>query len=140
MAHLVWADDHVRAARHYAAELTEGEVAGATRSLVDYILADTADTDPVSWILSLIERVELDDASRGRLCVRFNFDLDNALTGVTEVNTRLRLLRATEKRMRALAAQDPANADARQERPVSIASRNECWHHEPAVEIRGFVR
>jgi len=113
MAHMIGADDRQRAAVYYGRELTDGEIAGATRVLADHIRGGDATTSEygVAWVTSLLAQDDLDDDQRWRLCNRFNSYLHNRLRSDADLRTRLALFQASKETLERLVMQQPNNAE-----------------------------
>lgn len=117
--HLIGTDDRLRTARYYADDLSEDELAGATRTMADYIVTG-ADLDPkLVWVTSLLDLDALSADQTGKLCNRYQFDLLDALENDAKLPVKIQLIRSTRSRLERLAAADPSNAGWQRDLVVS---------------------
>ena len=121
MVHLIGADDRRQAAIYFGGALREGEAAGATRVLAQDMLAGQDDdrNRGLDWTLALLDEPGIDQATRGGLCNRFTFDLNDALENEALLGTRRTLLEATRGKLDELTTEDPSNADWQRDLSVS---------------------
>ena len=121
MHHLIGADDRPRAARYYAGELTDGELAGAGRCLADHVtgFGDVEPNPGLAWVVSLPALQEIAPEQIGLLCHRYVFDLSDVLENVTRLSTRLLLLTVTGSVLERLAVADPGNVGLQRNLSVS---------------------
>ncbi|MBN1542907.1 AAA family ATPase, partial [candidate division KSB1 bacterium] len=112
MVHLIAADNSSAAARYYAADLQEDELAGATRALAGHILEQVSnEPNPVlRWILGWLEDDSLTDGQRVMISRHFNFDLNDRLENQAPLKVRQELLLAAGNVFEKLAAADPSNS------------------------------
>ena len=121
MVHLIGSNNKAGAARYYAGELTAGEINGATQALAEHILAESTHPEPMGlrWVQALLQEPTLVEATRGRLCGRFLFDLHDVLAKYAQLGIRQALAEATRQTLEHLAKQDPANAGWQHDLSVS---------------------
>lgn len=111
MVHLIAGEDRLRAAHYYSSELPEKELAGATRALVDHILAGSSQTpnEGLGWTASLLIEPKLKRDQVGVLCRRYIGDLLNALEHNAPIDTCKRLAEATRQAAQELTEEEPGN-------------------------------
>ncbi len=121
MWHLIGTGDRLRTARYYAGALTAGDLAGATRTLADFILTGPElEPDPeLEWVTSLLELDELSSEQVHRLCDRYQFDLRDALENDARLPVKLQLVRAGAASAGAAGGADPTNAGWQRDLSVS---------------------
>ena len=122
MVHLIAADNSSAAARYYAADLQEDELAGATRALAGYVLEQIGqEPNPVlSWILGWLDDEDLTDDQKAMISRHFNFNLNEALENRAPLDTRKELLQAGRNVFEKLAAADPSNSSWQRDLSVSF--------------------
>jgi len=131
MVHLIASEDRLRAAHYYSGELAEEELSGATRALVDYILAGSNQTpnEGLGWTASLLIEPKLKKSQVGALCRRYNFELLDALENNAPVDARRRLADATRQAAEELLEQEPDDPQWQQD-SVTSYQRLARFHEE----------
>jgi len=116
MVHLIAGEDRLRAAHSYSGELPEEELAGATRALVDHILAGSSQTpnEGLGWTASLLIEPKLKRDQVGALCRRYNSDLLDALEDNAPIDACKRLAEATRQAAQELTEEEPGNPEWQQ--------------------------
>jgi len=142
MVHLIGSEDRLRAAHYYASELSEAELAGATRSLADHMLAGARETPNPGLALaaSLLIEPKLNRSQVGTLCRRFHRELLDALAHNAPVEARRRLADATRQAAEELCEQEPDNPEWQECLAVSYgllaAFHEEAGHRAEAQTCR----
>lgn len=99
--HLIASDQRLRAARYYASDLGEAELAGATRALAEAVQAGEG-TEPnpgLQWVVSLLGTSELEEQVSYILALRFISNLVNALSDDARLETRVAVVEAIRDRI-----------------------------------------
>ena len=131
MVHLIASEDRLRAAHYYSGELPQEELSGATRALVDYILAGSNQipNEGLGWTASLLIEPKLKKSQVGALCRRYNFELLDALENNAPIDARRRLADATRQAAEELLEQDPDDPQWQQD-SVTSYQRLARFHEE----------
>ena len=120
MVHLIGAGATTRLSRYYAGERSDAELEGASQALAAHIM-ESADTDEhahLVWVLDLLESRDIDDDTRGNLCERYSFNLNDALANAPLALGR-RLLETTGETLGRLVAKVPGNTEWQRELAVN---------------------
>lgn len=125
MAHLIAGDDATRAARMYAdSSETPAAINAATQSLVQAIVQEKERSSIIAteWVAGLLAEPGLNDQQRSELVRRFNFELQDAVSEVADLGTRISLLSAAYETQQKLCELDPDNVE--QHRRLFSSSRS----------------
>ncbi|OPY55900.1 MAG: lipoprotein NlpI [Pelotomaculum sp. PtaU1.Bin035] len=121
MYHYLQADEKLRAAMYYGSELTEEELAGATRVLSEAISEGIgAEMNPrLDWTISLLKIDGLAESQLRIICNNFNFYLHDALSDSTNVTVRINLLEENCLAIKELCRRAPDSANYARDLSVS---------------------
>jgi tetratricopeptide (TPR) repeat protein len=99
MVHFIGGDDHLRAATHYASDLSPAEKDGATRALATHILDGTGqESNPrVDWAIALLNVKQHGEEIVQRLCQRFITELREALENDSPLSDQIALFSEVDR-------------------------------------------